>query len=255
MLSGAALATAGDRDPVTALTNLLEADANDHRRTRRSAGHPRAGIGARPGPRPSPIAASTPAAPDGAPRRGNRCTGPSRFLKSSTRPEPGFDRDGRQPAVPRRSAHHRRSRHQLPKPCHRLDRLAGTRGSADLVAYFFLNATKTARSLGFLATNTIAQGDTSESRPNPDHRRRMDHPPRRAVKPPGPGDTSLEIAKVWATSHPWNGLRLLDGRQVAEIDEMLLSTASIRVAQSAPRRQRRQSPSKAPSCSEPTVSP
>ena len=36
-----------------------------------------------------------------------------------------------------------------------------------------------------------------------------------------PGDTSLEIAKVWATSRPWNGLRLLDGRQVAEIDEML----------------------------------
>src|SRR4029079_17648311 len=38
----------------------------------------------------------------------------------------------------------------------------GARGSADLVAYFFLCATKVARSLGFLATNTIAQGDTSD---------------------------------------------------------------------------------------------
>ena len=38
----------------------------------------------------------------------------------------------------------------------------GKKGSADLVAYFFLNAAKTARSLGYLATNTIAQGDTSE---------------------------------------------------------------------------------------------
>ena len=43
---------------------------------------------------------------------------------------------------------------------------AGRAGSADLVAYFFLRATSSARdasgTLGLIATNTIAQGDTRE---------------------------------------------------------------------------------------------
>ena len=46
---------------------------------------------------------------------------------------------------------------------HLIARIAdSTKGSADLVAYFFLNATKIAKSFGLLAANTIAQGDTSE---------------------------------------------------------------------------------------------
>ena len=73
----------------------------------------------------------------------------------------------------------------------------GKKGSADLVAYFFLKATKLARSLGFLATNTIAQGDTSEVGLT----QIIDggwtiH---RAVSSTAwPGDATLEIAKVWA---------------------------------------------------------
>jgi len=96
----------------------------------------------------------------------------------------------------------------------------GKKGSADLVAYFFLNATKTAQSLGFLATNTIAQGDTSEVGLTQiiDAGWKI----HRAVpSTTWPGDATLEIAKVWATSSRWDGRCLLDGRTVADIDEML----------------------------------
>ncbi|MDE0268960.1 MAG: hypothetical protein OXI96_07995 [Acidimicrobiaceae bacterium] len=94
------------------------------------------------------------------------------------------------------------------------------RGSADLVAYFFLNATKVAKSFGFLATNTIAQGDTSEVGLT----QIIDtgwtiH--RAVSSTTWPGDTSLEIAKVWGTAYPWRGERMLDGRSVVGIDEML----------------------------------
>ncbi len=95
------------------------------------------------------------------------------------------------------------------------------KGSADLVAYFFLRASEVAKSFGFLATNTIAQGDTSEvglaqliDRGWTIHR---------AVSSiPWPGQASLEIAKVWMTSTSWAGASVLDGVLVAAgIDEML----------------------------------
>ncbi|MXW23878.1 MAG: hypothetical protein F4Z96_04335 [Chloroflexi bacterium] len=96
----------------------------------------------------------------------------------------------------------------------------GRRGSADLVAYFFLNAAKVAQAIGFLATNTIAQGTTSEVglaqilgagwRIH-----------RAASSTAWPGDATLEIAKVWATFLPWKSEYRLDGLLVAGIDEML----------------------------------
>ena len=97
---------------------------------------------------------------------------------------------------------------------------SGTKGSADLVAYFFLNATKVARSLGYLATNTIAQGDTSEVGLT----QIIDtgwtiH--RATSSTTWPGEATLEIAKVWTTAHPWSGQHVLDGRPVVGIDEML----------------------------------
>ena len=96
----------------------------------------------------------------------------------------------------------------------------GTKGSADLVAYFFLGATKISRSFGYLATNTIAQGDTSEVGLT----QIIDtgwtiH--RAISSTTWPGEATLEIAKVWATAHPWSGQHVLDGRPVAGIDEML----------------------------------
>ena len=94
------------------------------------------------------------------------------------------------------------------------------KGSADLVAYFFLNATKVSHSFGYLATNTIAQGDTSEvglaqiiDKGWTIHR---------AVSSTSwPGEATLEIAKVWTTADSWPGENTLDGRTVAGIDEML----------------------------------
>ena len=96
----------------------------------------------------------------------------------------------------------------------------GTKGSADLVAYFFLNATKISRSFGYLATNTIAQGDTSEVGLTQilDTGWKI----HRAISSTTwPGDATLEIAKVWTTAHPWTGQHVLDGRLVSGIDEML----------------------------------
>ena len=96
----------------------------------------------------------------------------------------------------------------------------GKKGSADLVAYFFLKATKLARSIGFLATNTIAQGDTSEVGLT----QIIDDgwAIHRAVSSTAwPGNATLEIAKVWATSQTWGGECRLDGQPVAGVDEML----------------------------------
>ena len=101
-----------------------------------------------------------------------------------------------------------------------MDRGGGVRGSADLVAYFFLNATKISRSFGYLATNTIAQGDTSEV--GLTQIIDMGWKIHRAISSTTwPGEATLEIAKVWATAHPWSGQHVLDGRPVAGIDEML----------------------------------
>ena len=104
--------------------------------------------------------------------------------------------------------------------CIDLDCGRSVRGSADLVAYFFLNATKTARSLGYLATNTIAQGATSKVGLT----QIIDtgwNIHRAISSTTWPGQATLEIAKVWATAQPWSGQHVLDGRPVAGIDEML----------------------------------
>ena len=96
----------------------------------------------------------------------------------------------------------------------------GMKGSADLVAYFFLNTTKASKSFGYLATNTIAQGDTSEVGLT----QIIDNgwTIHRAVSSTTwPGEATLEIAKVWATACRWRGERDLDDRPVAGIDEML----------------------------------
>ena len=222
VLAGAALSTAGERDPSTALTNRMEADAEaivqlvdalgtpdetqalartrDRARLRLDAGRP-----------------------DGAPSR-NPLHWPIAFpevFDAATR-EPGFDAMvgnppfiGGQKITGAAGTDYRN---------HLIAWIAGgTKGSADLVAYFFLNATKVSRSLGYLATNTIAQGDTSEVGLT----QIIDtgwqiH--RATSSTTWPGEANLEIAKVWATSHSWSGQHVLDGRPVAGIDEMLYPT-------------------------------
>lgn len=217
VLTGAALATAGEADPDTALTGLLETDAAaivglvealdtpeqapaldwacSRARLRLDAGRP-----------------------DSAPPR-QPLHWPIAFPEVFNRHRQGFDAMvgnppflGGQRITGAAGTDYRN--HLIAWTAN------GARGSADLVAYFFLNATKIARSLGFLATNTIAQGDTSEVGLT----QIIDsgwtiHRALSSIT--WPGDTSLEIAKVWATSRPWNNKRMLDGRHVAEIDEML----------------------------------
>ncbi len=98
------------------------------------------------------------------------------------------------------------------------------KGSADLVAYFFLRATELSRSFGFLATNTIAQGDTSEV--GLSQILGTNWVIHRAVSSiRWPGQASLEVAKVWATRSEWAGERNLNGVNVSGIDEMLSSTS------------------------------
>ena len=94
------------------------------------------------------------------------------------------------------------------------------RGSADLVAYFFLSAARLARSFGYLATNTIAQGDTS--RVGLSQLIDTGWKIHRAVSSVRwPGSTSLEIAKCWISASEWHGQLVIDGRVVNGIDEML----------------------------------
>ena len=79
----------------------------------------------------------------------------------------------------------------------------GQRGSADLVAYFFLRASQIATGFGFLATNTISQGDTREV--GLDQLAAHGWTIYRAVKStPWPGEATLEVAKVWLRRE-WNG--------------------------------------------------
>ncbi|MYH72952.1 MAG: restriction endonuclease [Acidimicrobiia bacterium] len=220
VLAGAALSTAGERDPISALTARIEVESelivqlvgahdtpdegpalrrvDDRTRLRLDAGRP-----------------------DGAPSRSPLhwpIEFPEVFVAGSIR-GPGFDAIvgnppfiGGQKITGAAGTDYRN---------HLIAWIAsGKKGSADLVAYFFLNATLVSRSLGFLATNTIAQGDTSEVGLTQiiDKGWRVH---RATSSTSWPGDATIEIAKVWATVHSWRGQHVLDGRPVVGIDEML----------------------------------
>jgi hypothetical protein len=99
----------------------------------------------------------------------------------------------------------------------------GVRGSADLVAYFFLRAAALASprgDIGLLATNTIGQGDTREV--GLDQLTEADWTIYRAISSePWPGGASLEVANVWATPSSWAGERVLDRVALAGITPSL----------------------------------
>ena len=219
IVAGAALSTAGARDPTTALTVRLEADTeaivqlvesletpNEAEALHRARGRARLRLDA--------------ARPDGAPSR-HPLHWPIEFPEvfNARDNKHGFDAMvGNPPFIGGQKITGAAGRDYRN---HLIAWTAGGRkGSADLVAYFFLNATKISRSFGYLATNTIAQGDTSEVGLT----QIIDtgwsiH--RAISSTTWPGEATLEIAKVWATAHPWSGQHVLDGRPVAGIDEML----------------------------------
>ena len=218
ILTGAALKTAGEKDPSTALTKLLESDAAVIKQLVEALGSP-AETDALSRARDRANERFNAGRPDGAPPRDPfhwPIAFPEVFSGSGT---PGFDVllgnppfMGGQKITGTAGTDYRD---------HLIAWIAGgKKGSADLVSYFFLKATKLARSLAFLATNTIAQGDTSEVGLT----QIIDagwtiH--RAASSTAWPGGAALEIAKVWVTSRSWNGECALDGLPVAGIDEML----------------------------------
>lgn len=217
VVAGAAISTAGERDPVAALTSRLDVDIE-------VIGGVVAGLGT-PAQGDALAVAQARARkrldadrPDGAPRR-RPLHWPIAFPEVFAGDSPGFDTmvgnppfAGGQMITPALGESYR---------LHLVERLAGgTRGSADLVAYFFLLATELSTSLGLLATNTIAQGDTSEV----GLAKIIDHGwsiYRATSSIPWPGEATLEFSKVWATCKVWRTDRVLDGRDVSGIDETL----------------------------------
>ena len=101
----------------------------------------------------------------------------------------------------------------------------GKRGSADLCAYFFLRAQQilsSRGSLGLLATNTIAQGDTREVG--------LDQLvangyviPRAVPSRKWPGKASLEVSHIWMRKDYWQAEFILDEKPVSGITPFLVT--------------------------------
>ncbi len=103
------------------------------------------------------------------------------------------------------------------------------RGNADLSAYFFLRAARLLRpggQMGFLATNTIAQGDTREVG--------LEQLiadgctiPRAVPSRPWPGTASLEVAHVWVRRGEWKGPFVLDDKPASGITAFLTPPGTV----------------------------
>ena len=117
----------------------------------------------------------------------------------------------------------------------------GVRGSADLVAYFFLRSARLIRGqggIGLIATNTLAQGGTREV--GLDQLVEGGLCIHRAVaSEPWPGGANLEMATVWAWRDGWLGTRTLDRAPASGITPAL--TLRSRVSGNAHRLQTNQS--------------
>lgn len=99
----------------------------------------------------------------------------------------------------------------------------GARGHADLCAYFFIQASKLIRqggAIGFVATNTIREGDTREV--GLDKIISSGFVIFRATSTEKwPGSASLEVSHVWLYKGSWKGHIKLDEKDVTHIDGFL----------------------------------
>jgi hypothetical protein len=105
----------------------------------------------------------------------------------------------------------------------------GKRGSADLCSYFFLRAVGLLREggqCGFLATNTIAQGDTREVG--------LDQLtangcviPRAVPSRKWPGTASLEVAHIWLRKGRWASPFVLDDKPVSGVTSFLTEPGTV----------------------------
>ncbi len=103
------------------------------------------------------------------------------------------------------------------------------RGSADLVAYFYLRAAGLLRrhgDFGLIATNTLAQGDTREV--GLDRLIEGGMTVFRAIaSEPWPGGANLEMAGVWARRGQWNGRFMLDHAEAPAITSGLVMRSRV----------------------------
>jgi hypothetical protein len=99
----------------------------------------------------------------------------------------------------------------------------GKKGNSDLCSYFFLRAGQIVRcngAFGFLATNTIAEGDTREV--GLEQLNNNGFCFHRAVSSrQWPGDASLHISQVWTYRGRWSGDVTLNNKPVKLITPFL----------------------------------
>jgi hypothetical protein len=99
----------------------------------------------------------------------------------------------------------------------------GTKGHADLSAYFVLRVSQLLRdggTLGMIATNTIAQGDTREVGLELLLGKGFVSP-RAIASQKWPGEANLEMAVLWLRRGSWGGAYVLDGVAVSGITPFL----------------------------------
>jgi hypothetical protein len=102
---------------------------------------------------------------------------------------------------------------------------AGRRGKADLVGYFALRMAALATHVGFLATNSISQGDTARVSLGPLTREgwTIHHAKRMA---PWPGRAGVNISRIWMCRDTWSGPVWVDGQAGEGIITPTLERAS-----------------------------
>lgn len=105
----------------------------------------------------------------------------------------------------------------------------GAKGNCDLVAYFFLRGAGVAcdgGSLGLLATNSIAQGDTREVGLE---RLLVEGVSiyRATRSRPWPGSEAVDISQVWIRCGQWSAVSMLDGSEVPAISSFLLPVGKV----------------------------
>jgi hypothetical protein len=107
-----------------------------------------------------------------------------------------------------------------------------TTDRADLVAFFFLRAfalIQSHSSVGFVAKNIIAQGDTRDVGLG-ELLRRGATIVRAISSEPWPGTTAVHISKVWLWSGRWHGEAILDSVPVPSISSWLTAGVGARAA-------------------------
>jgi len=99
----------------------------------------------------------------------------------------------------------------------------GVRGTADLCTYFLLRASNLLRvrgQVGFLATNTVSQGDSRSVGLDQLAKNGMSIP-RAIPSTKWPGTANLEVAVVWLYSGKWSGSFFIYDKEVAGITPLL----------------------------------